>query len=258
MKKKGFSIYSAISLLPAAAALLLSCSGVAPGEAFRDDFDGAAVDESLWLVAGWPEHGGQTSPERCYVRDGCLNMVFINDSGTFLSAAIQTRDRFLYGKWEARIKPSAEYGLLNSLYTIDWDDPATPGVTDDGTKQEIDIEFLTKSFTENGGQVHFAVHEQGGTSYDTNPDINTGFNPSDDFHIWAIEVLPDRVNWYVDDILLDTYIYSSGDIAIDSPYQVKLNVWSQDGASTWIGGPPADGVECIYQVDWIRFIPAGE
>ncbi|HPS57217.1 MAG TPA: glycoside hydrolase family 16 protein [Spirochaetota bacterium] len=241
-----------IILLIAAAAL--SCSGISPKETFRDDFDGETVDASLWQVAGWYEHGGQTSPERCYVRDGYLNMVFINDSGTFLSAAIQTHGRFLYGRWEARLKPSPVYGVLNSLYTIDWDDPSTAGASDDGTKQEIDIEFLTKSFTETGGEVHFAVHEEGGTSFNLNPDLEIGFNLSDDFHVWAIEILPDRINWYVDGRLLHSYEYSAGGIAIDSPYQLKLNVWSQDGAATWIGGPPADGVECIYQIDWIRFI----
>lgn len=254
MKKTSPIFYFKIYLILLTAAVLYSCSGISPDETFRDDFDGAEVDSSLWRVADWSEHGGQTSPDRCYVNDGYLHMVFINDSGTFLSAAIETRGRFLYGRWEARLKPSPVHGVLNSLYTIDWDDPLTPGVYDDGTKQEIDIEFLTKSFTGVDGEVHFAVHQEGSTSFNLNPDLKLGFDPSEDFHTWAIEILPERINWYVDGHLLHAYEYSTGGITIDSPYQLKLNVWSQNGAGTWIGGPPADGVECIYQIDWIRFI----
>jgi len=223
-------------------------------ESFREDFNGDTIDTSIWQVATWREHGGQTGVERCYVEGGYLNMVFINSSTEgFLSAAIQTREEFLYGRWEAWLKPSSDPGVLNSFYTIDWNDTADDSADDNGTKQEIDIEFLTNSFGVNSGQVHFAVHESGRTSFDTNPDIDLGFNPSDDFHLWGFEITPEHIQWFVDDTVLLTYTYSQGDIAINAPYQLKLNVWSQNGE--WIGGPPMADTPCVYQIDWIRFIP---
>lgn len=222
-------------------------------EYFRDDFESTGVNESIWQVAGWYEHGGQTGAERCYVSGGYLNLVFINDTQEgFLSSAIQTWDEFLYGRWEASLKPSNITGVLNSMYTIDWNNTSDDSADDDGTKQEIDIEFLTKSFTGTDGEVHYAVHEAGKTSFDTNPDVEIGFDPSQDFHTWGFEITPEYIEWFVDDTVLCTYEYAGNDIRINSPYQLKFNFWS---AVNWIGGPPVPDTECIYQIDWISFTP---
>jgi len=216
-------------------------------ESFRDDFNGTQVDESVWQVATWSEHGGQTGRERCYVQDGYLNLVFINDSEEgYLSSAIQTWDTFQYGRWEARLKPSSVPGVLISMYTIDWGDG-------DGTKQEIDIEFLTYSFAGDSGEVHYAVHAEDRTSFNTNPDVELDFDPSQDFHVWGFEITPEHIQWFVDDTVLLTYVYSENDITINAPYQLKFNAWS---AVNWINGPPEEDVTCIYQIDWIRFIAA--
>lgn len=221
---------------------------------FFEDFNGP-INKKIWTVGGWSEHGGQLSPDRCYVRDSVLNMVFINDPEKgYLSAAIQTVDEFLYGRWEARLKPSDVRGVLNSFYTIDWDNTAVPGATNDGTKQEIDIEFLTKSFTGTTGEVHFAVHASGRKSFNLNPDIKLDFDPSKDFHIWGFDITPEYIEWFVDDQVLHKYEYSKNDVTINAPYMLKLNVWS---SKNWIGGPPEPNTECIYQIDWIKFTPMG-
>lgn len=129
-------------------------------EIFFEDFN--HIDSKIWRVAGWTEHGGKTSPDRCYAKDGFLNMIFIHDpeEGN-LGSAIQTEVEFFYGRWEARLKPSNVPGVLNSFYTIDWDNTVDPSADNDGTKQEIDIEFLTKSFKGSSGEVHIALHARG-------------------------------------------------------------------------------------------------
>ena len=219
---------------------------------FFDDFDGSAVDTSKWQVATWVEHGGQTGAERCYVEDGNLKMIFVNDSSQgYLSSAIQTRDEYYFGRWETRLKPSNVPGVLNSMFTIDWENTVAPG-TGDGTKQEIDIEFLTYAFTGTDGKVHFALHAAGHPSTDTNPDIELGFDPSADFHIWGFDISPEKIDWFVDDQVLMTIHYSENAISIDAPYQLKFNFWSQ---TKWINGPPAPDVECVYLIDWVRFTP---
>lgn len=255
-----FRVFKSVSVLLALLLLIFSsCNKDSDdypedykGETFRDDFNGESVNDSVWQVATWSEHGGQTGRERCYVEDGCLNMIFISDNGTYLSSAIQTRDEFLYGRWEARLKPSSVPGVLNSMYTIDWNDTSDDSANDDGTKQEIDIEFLTYTFADNAGEVHFAVHASGLTSFNTNPDIELDFNPSADFHIWGFDITPDYIEWFVDDVTLLTYNYNEHDVSIDAPYQLKCNAWSKE---EWINGPPESGVECVYLIDWIRFIP---
>jgi len=216
---------------------------------FEEDFDDGQIDELIWQIGTWVEHGGQTGRERCYVEDGYLNLVFINDSEEgYLSSAIQTREEFLYGCWEARLKLSSVPGVLNSIYAIDWDDG-------NGTKQEIDIEFLTYTFDDNTGEVHFAVHADGFESFNTNPDIELDFNPSEDFHVWGFKITPLHIQWFVDDEVLLTYTYSENDITIDSEYQLKFNFWSNEH---WINGPPEEDIECVYQIDWIRFYPYEE
>jgi endo-1,3-1,4-beta-glycanase ExoK len=221
--------------------------------AFRDDFDAVPVASADWQVAAWVEHGGQTGPERCYASGGLLNMVFRNDSALgFLSSAIQTQKEYYYGRWEARLKPSSVPGVLNSMYTIDWDDTSAADSASDGTRQEIDIEFLTCTFGPGTGTVHFAVHEDGKTSFNTNPDITLDFNPSDDFHVWGFEITPAQIQWFVDGEILCTYVYEGNPIAINAAYQLKLNAWS---AVNWINGPPVADTDCLYRIDWIRFTP---
>jgi beta-glucanase (GH16 family) len=221
--------------------------------AFRDDFYGLSVDAQAWQVATWMEHGGQTGPERVYAAEGRLNMIFENDSvAGYLSSAMQSRQEYLYGRWEARLKPSSVPGVLNSMYTIDWDDTADPGASNDGTKQEIDIEFLTYTFGENSGRVHFAVHAAGKESFQTNPDILLDFNPSDDFHVWGFEVTPQQIQFFVDDRILLTYTYSGNPVAITAPYMLKFNAWSQ---AHWVNGPPEADIETRYLIDWVKFTP---
>jgi len=227
---------------------IMSCELNNVGEEvqFEEGFNEEQIDEAIWQIGTWVEHGGQTGRGRCYVEGGYLNLIFINDSEEgYLSSAIQTREEFLYGRWEARLKPSSVPGVLNSMYTIDWDDGS-------GTKQEIDIEFLTYTFASNSGEVHFAVHADGFESFNTNPDIELDFNPSEDFHIWGFEITPEHLRWFVDDGVLLTYTYSENDITIDSEYQLKFNFWSNEH---WINGPPEEDIECVYQIDWIKFYP---
>lgn len=212
---------------------------------FRDDFDGAHVNEDVWQIGTWTEHGGYLGRERVFVKDGYLNMLLINENDTIKSSAIQSKETFLYGKWETRLKVSSIPGVLNSFYTIDWGGGS-------GTKQEVDIEFLTYYFGEQTGEVHFAVHASGLNSWDTRPDIKLDFNPSDDFHIWGLEITPKYIEWSVDGESLHIYNYDEHDVKIDSSYMLKLNTRTQE---SWIRGPSEPGVVSTYLIDWIQFTP---
>ena len=220
-------------------------------EVFFEDFN--QIDSKLWRVAGWTEHGGKTSPERCYAKDGFLNMIFINDQDEgYLGSAIQTVDEFFYGRWEARLKPSHVPGILNSFYTIDWDNTTTPDADNDGTKQEIDIEFLTKSFKGSTGEIHIALHARTKKSYNSEPDFSLDFDPSKEFHTYGYDITPDYIEWFVDNKIIHRYVYKENDISITAPYMLKLNSWTSE---KWVGGPPEKNVECVYQIDWIKFTP---
>ncbi len=249
--KKQFTFYF---FLPAFA-IFLACGGSSEEadaqeknqdiSVFREDFSGSKVNEDVWEIGTWKEHGGQLSRERCFVKDGYLNMLLINESDGVKSSAIQSRETFLYGKWEARLKVSSVPGVLNSFYTIDWGDGK-------GTRQEIDIEFLTISFGENSAEVHLAVHAAGLKSFETHPDFKLDFNPSDDFHVWGMDITPEHIEWSVDGRSLLVYHYNEHEVKIDSPYMLKLNTRTQE---RWIQGPSEEGVLSTYLIDWIQFTP---
>ncbi len=232
------------SASPTDPALAVTPEGADPGRPFFDNFAADEINAAVWEVGTWSEHGGQTGVERTYLEDGKLNLVFVNDSEEgYLNAAIQTRETFLYGRWEARLKPSDVPGVLNSMYTIDWNGG-------DGTRQEIDIEFLTYTFEEDRGEVHLAVHAAERDSWGV--DVELDFNPSDRFRVWGFEITPEHIEWFVDGQTLYRYHYDEMPVTIDTPYQLKFNVWTQ---RNWIQGPPEPDVESIYQIDWIRFTP---
>lgn len=216
---------------------------------FVEDFN--SIDSSIWTVATWEEES-ITSVDRCYASGGILNLIFRYDTtistgrekDRYLGAAIETKNTFLYGRWEARIKPSSVAGILNSMYTIDW------GVGGSGTKQEIDIEFLTYQFGTGTGKVNYAVHAAGYQS--SGAEITLNFNPSEDFHVFGYEITPGHISWIVDGEVKFTYTYSERPVTINSPYNLKFNVWTlQD----WINGPPVANTNCVYQIDWVKFYP---
>lgn len=217
---------------------------------FVEEFD--KIDPAVWAVAGWKEHGGQTSPERCYVKDGMLNMLLKYEGATktYLSSAIESQKLFLYGRWEYRAKPSSVKKVLNSFYTIDWGGGK-------GTKQEIDIEFLTRTFGDKKGTINYAVHAAGKKSGGSEEGLPIDFNPSDDFHVYGFEITPEKIEWFIDGKVNYSYKYKDpgNEITIDSPYTIKMNFWS---SPKWVYGPPKKDVDCLYLIDWIKFYPYKE
>ena len=180
----------------------------AEGYDFYEDWS-KGIDPKVWTVATWKEHGGQTGAERVFVDDQQkLNMIFINDSEQgYLSSALQTvKEDFSFGRWEARLKPSSVPGVLNSMYTIDWRDGK-------GTKQEIDIEFLTHTFGgEHPGTMWIALHAAGKKSTHFSQPLKV--NPSADFHVVGFDITPEYIEYFIDDEVLYRYVYAEHDIKI--------------------------------------------
>ncbi len=222
------------------------------GSPFFDGFDAGKIDETVWRIATWNEHDGQTGRDRCYVKDGLLHLVFENDSTNgFLSAAIETKQEFLYGRWEARMKFAGLPRICNAMYTIDWDDKTNNSSGSDGTKQEIDIEFLTRQMN----MINFAIHHQNipADSFRV-PDLGLDFDPAADFHVWGFDITPEKVQWFVDDKVLKTYTYSGNPIKINADYTLKFNTWS---GVAWVtnGVTPPKDTPGHFLIDWVKFTP---
>jgi beta-glucanase (GH16 family) len=223
--------------------------GFSKEPALIDNFDaGWEASQTNWRVATWKQNGTQMSPDRCRT-DGHGHMVQTVLAGEpYRGGSMQTSREFGYGRWVARVKPSPVPGLLNGIFTKDWDNLTTPDDQHDGKKGEIDIEFVTHTFGDGRGEVHLAVHLL--TKHPLwHLDIPLDFDPSADFHEWGFDILPDRTVWHVDGKVLHTWMYTAED-RIDPDYEMFFNSWTRD---RWLKGPPK--ADARYPIDRVAFYP---
>lgn len=232
----------------------------ATGETYRttpffDDFDGALLDRQAWEIGTWWEHGGQTSRRQVFVRDGKLQLYLVNDPRDgILSAAVQSREEFLYGTWEVRLRAPDIPGVNAAFYVVDWENTATPAL-DDGSKQEADLEILTRHRRAEKGLIHTAIHDSDRINAFQEdiprPELRLGAG----FHIWSIEITPEEVVWSVDGEVFSRYDQTTGPVRFDRPYMAKFNLWT---GGDWVGGPPPEGEQLLFEIDWIRFTPMAD
>jgi len=220
--------------------------GFASEPSFVDNFDSLSKD--VWRVARWKQNGTMMSPERCFVKDGNLVQVIKKGGPPYLGGSVESRGEFGYGRWVARLKPTDVPGALNSMFTKDWDDKTTDKPDNDGNGFEIDIELLSYTFGENSGNVHLAIHADGKPNY-LSIDPKLDFNPSDDYHVWGFDVLPDRVIWHIDGKLLHEW-KATETVFPGENYEMFFNSWTMP---KWIKGPPTD--DARYHIDWVKFYP---
>jgi hypothetical protein len=242
-KAKPFSLKTA-PVLPS-----LKEAGFEEKPSFSDEFNPAwPRQKEFWQVATWKQNGTQMSKERCRVNaDGHLVQT-VTAGSPFQGGSLQTVHEYRWGRWIARVKPSAAPGVLNSIFTKDWDDLTTAANDGDGKKGEIDIELLSHTFGPGKGEVHVAIHLKNHAPL-WHLDIPLDFNPSDDFHEWGFDVYPDRTVWHVDGRILHEWKYTK-EFYIDPDYEFFFNSWTME---KWIKGPPRQDAQ--YLIDWVRFYP---
>lgn len=223
--------------------------GFASVPAFEDDFSaGWEETQKAWRVATWKQNGAQMALERCRT-DGQGNLVQTVLAGDPpRGGSVQSDREFGYGRWIARVKASPVPGVVNSVFTKDWDNLSTKDDMSDGSKAEVDIEFVTYTFAPGRGQVHLAIHLK---DYDNfwHSNFPLDFNPSEAFHDWGFDILPDRVVWHVDGKIIHTW-HSTAEHFINPGYEFFFNSWTQ---KKWLKGPP--GRDADYFIDWVRFYP---
>ena len=167
---------SALPLLALAGALLIPGIAAAKdgAKSFVDDFDG--IDKARWYVSdGW---NNGAAPELHLVEEAAEVAGRHADAGfregeakdrDYACAEIQTKQRFSYGTYEARMKTDGS-GLNAAFFTY-------IGPADKQPHDEIDFEVLTKDSFEGAGQrLHL---RQGGNNeklVDVKGGADGGFN----------------------------------------------------------------------------------
>src|SRR5690606_3597076 len=167
----------------------------------------------------------------------------------FLGAEVRSRDTLTYGRVRARAKLAKGSAVISSLVTI-----YTPWPADDWN--ELDIECLGKD--PQNVQFNAMVY----TGPPTTPPVTTsvtptqdptqvdlGFDPSEDFHVYTIEWTPEGAFFLVDDELKHTWIkYIS---LMNLPQNVLLTIWASNAAA-WAGPVTEETGQATADYDWVE------
>jgi GR25 family glycosyltransferase involved in LPS biosynthesis len=136
----------------------------------------------------------------------------------YSSAALSSVAEFLYGRFEAVLRPSRVPGVVTGVF-----------LHRDSPRQEIDIEFVGKHRRQMLTNVYYNPGGDGARfdyGYRGTPVlVDLGFDASEDFHSYAIEWSPDHLLWFVDGRLVHRRVNWDPTPIPHLPMRFHLNLW---------------------------------
>jgi hypothetical protein len=214
--------------------------------AWADEFDSTAVDLEKWEQpeggTGVEEHRVRFRRSAMNVSGGRLRITTVPDSidpGYYTGGMLLSRERFLYGRFEARAKLPTGRGLWPAVWL--WRDHEAP---------EIDImELLGK----NPNKVHLTYHY--GNHRGTRRSRSSSYSGPDfsqAYHRFALEWYPNEYVWFVDDI----EVYRTPVTQPDVPLSFVLDTIV---GGNWGGYPDESTVfPQFHDIDYARVYTAVE
>lgn len=212
---------------------------------FDDEFDGAAVDPSRWLITNGTYEQREDvqqfySPTEVNVSGGSL---FINcerkETGgrPYTSGDLRTFGRFgqCYGLFAMRARVPTTVGIWPAFWLLPAADTWPP---------EIDI------CESGGGSSWLCCSNHWGTTMATHGNDWKGWGPTGfdlkQWHTYAVDWEPGSLTWYVDGQA--AIVKPAGEPVSAVPMYMRLNT-----AVGSVGGDPTKGVwPQLFQVDWVR------
>lgn len=244
---------------------------------WEDDFNGDSLDTSVWNYELGNIRNGElqvytNNSKNVYVENSNLVLKAIKEdceaydkrtqqTKTFnwTSGSIQTNNtkEFKYGRFEAKIKLTNVMGSFPAFWTLgagyDYQYTNDANMGNKGVLWpycgEIDImehKGLANSIT--CGSL-YSTSESISTATDLGR-LSSGNLDFSKYHIYALEWTKDKIDIYVDDVLVSSSDISGSefDMPFKQPHFILLN--HAIGAS---GGTPSDSLtECYFYVDWVR------
>ena len=149
----------------------------------------------------------------------------------YTSASISSRQDFLYGKFEAEIKPAPVSGAITGMFLH----RSTP-------RQEIDVEFLGIDSRKMLTNVYYNPGVDGSKfdyGYRGTPIlIELDFDASEGYHSYSIEWTESCIRWFVDDQLVHERANWDPTPIPHLPMQFHINLWAS--RSRELGGRVRD------------------
>lgn len=168
----------------------------------------------------------------------CLVSATPSAGKSIKGAEYRTKQSFLYGRFEARIKANGRSGMLTSFFTYNDSYPSTPW-------NEIDIEIMGRYTND----VQFNTITSGQTNHVSHRYVP--FNTAREFHVYGFEWTPDYVAWFIDSV--EVYRQTGEHIAtLNQPQKLMMNVWPPSAAD-WAGDWNAAVLPAFAYYDWARY-----
>lgn len=229
---------------------------------FEDQFE--SIDTTRWGTAShtFVENAAQFDPTLVDVVDGYLRLRLEKadapsaEGRIYRGGEIRTNDFFSYGRFEARVRFARGSGIVSSIFTYydHWADPANLPEN----WNEIDIEFLGK---DNAGVQFNVIHWNEAEQRTTHEEhASLAFDPTTEFHDYAIEWLPDVVNFYVDEELVHSQTEAIAEfLTLDQRFMLNLwNVNDTPALQAWAGAFDEASLPAEAYYDWVRIYALDE
>ncbi len=236
---------TAIAIMALSPAVAYAQQGA--GTSFVENFD--SLDRSFWYISdGWNNGAHQNctwSKRQINLEGGVLELTFAQrktGDRNYACGEVQTRARYGYGTYEARIKAAPGSGLNSAFFTY-------IGPTDKKPHDEIDFEVVGKNSAE--VQVNQYVSGKGGNEklVPVAGGADKGFN--DYAFIWE----ENRIRYFVNGELVHE-VTDKAKIP-SNPQKIFVSLWGTDTLKDWMGAfsysQPA-----TMSIDRIAFTALGE
>ncbi|MDG4873648.1 family 16 glycosylhydrolase [Mesorhizobium sp. WSM4935] len=215
---------------------------------FVDNFSN--FNQSRWFVSdGWTNGAHQNctwSKDLVRLSDGVLSLGFekrkLKDR-EFACAEIQTKQRYGYGVYEARMKTGTGSGLNAAFFSY-------IGPQDKQPWDEIDFEVLTKDPSKVQVNSYIQGKPKNGKLVDVEGGADKGFN--DYGFVWE----KDRLRWYINGKLV--HEVTNPDELPTHSQKIFFSLWGSDKLTNWMGAFTDPGSKVTMQVKRAAFTALGQ
>ena len=215
---------------------------------FVDDFK--SFDRARWYVSdGWNNGSHQNctwSKGMVKLSDGVLSLGFEKQKlkdREFVCGEIQTKQRFGYGTYEARMKTDTGPGLNAAFFSY-------IGPTDKQPWDEIDFEILTKDTS----KVQVNAYIGGKGKNEKLVDVAGGTENA--FNDYAFVWQKDSLRWYLNGQLVNT-ITDPAKLPTHAQ-KIFFSLWGSDKLTNWMGAFTDPGSKVTMQVKRVAFTALGQ
>jgi beta-glucanase (GH16 family) len=155
----------------------------------------------------------------------------------------RTIENFLYGRFEASFKACGKEGTLSTMFT--YFDGTAQDPWSSSKWNEIDIEVMGRYTND----VQFNTITSGSTNHVRHHPVN--FDPSLDYHTYAIEWTPEYIAWFIDGV--EVYRQTEAFVkTVTRAQKLMFNMWIPN-YPTWSGVFTEQILPAFTYYDWSAY-----